>query len=428
MSFETEKAENGRTPFPPIAYILLWFPKPSETFIFSEVTGLMHMGWPIRLFSLYGKLEKDMSPDMRAVSGMVYCMGLRIAWRLPLDFFFWLFKKPRVVFAIFFHVLMRRWRDLEQFGENFWAFFGAFHLARLMENSGIRHIHAPWANGPATAAWVSSILTGIPFSFSARAGDIYPEDGALSDKIKAAVFVRSENRTNIDYLAKFAGESADKIHPVYNPFPMRISSEAKVPMEPPIRVLAAGRFVRTKGFDVLIQAVDVLRNKNIDMHVTLAGDGPLRNFLESEAARLNLKKNVSFAGFVSYDQMSDYFLKTDLFVMPSVVASNGDRDGLPTVILEALAHGVPVVASDVCGISEVVINGKTGWLVPAGDPLALAEAIRDAVSDRKRALALAGQGRSLVTKNFDPAKNLCVMSELFISAAKQFKGKEICAG
>lgn len=424
--YETKEVKYVKQPLPCIAYILLWFPKPSETFIFSEVVGLLNMGWPIRVFSLYGKLEKDMSPDMRAVSGMVYSMGLRVSWLLPFDFLFWLFRMPRIVVSMFVEILMRRWRDWEQFGENYWAFFGGFHLARIMKDSGVRHIHAPWANGPATSAWVVSILTGIPFSFSARAGDIYPEDGALADKIKAAVFVRSENRANLDYLARFAGDYADKLCVVYNPFPMKISGETAAPMKPPIRILAAGRFVKTKGFDILLQAASVLHGKNMDIHITLVGDGHLRKFLEQETLRLGLTKTVSFAGFAPYDQMGAFFRETDLFVMPSVVASNGDRDGLPTVILEALAHRVPVIASDVCGIREVVIDGKTGRLVPPSDPFALAEAIRDVVSDRDYALKSAEQGCLLVMEMFDPTKNLNAMSELLVSAAERFKERVMC--
>jgi glycosyltransferase involved in cell wall biosynthesis len=314
-------------------------------------------------------------------------------------------------------ILFRRWRDVEQTGENIWAFFCGFHLARRMENSGIKHIHASWANGPATAAWVASVLTGIPFSFSARAGDIYPQDGALADKIDAAVFVRSDNRVNVDYLAPFAGSGRYKICAVYNPLPMRGAGEAAVRMSPPIQILAAGRLVRIKGFSILLRAVADLRDRGEFFHVTLVGDGWLRIFLKRQIRRLSLEENVSLPGFVTYERMSGYYERSDLFVMPSVVVNGGDRDGLPTVILEAMAHRLPVIASDICGIKEVVIPNRTGWLVPPADPAALADAIQEAIRNRERALALACAGRALVLAEFDPARNVDKMAELLANAS-----------
>jgi len=404
--------------FPSVAYILLWFPKPSETFIFSEVEGLLNMGWPLKVFSLYAGLDKNLSPSMKDISRHVYSMGTRFAWRLLLDYLYWLFRKPGKALSLPYRILLRRWRNLEQLGENLWAFSCGFHLARVMEHSGIRHIHAPWANGPATAAWVCSALTGIPFSFSARAGDIYPQDGALADKIRAAAFVRSENRTNVDYLTGHAEECRAKIHPVYNPLPMTVRENATVSMKPPIRMLAAGRFVGKKGFDVLLKAAAILRTRGLEFRLSLVGDGPLRRSLERETDALGLQGHVSFEGFLSYDLMARRFRESDLFVMSSVVMPNGDRDGLPTVILEAMAHGLPVVATDVCGIKEVVTPGSTGWLVNPGDPGAIAEAVLEAVSDRDRAMAIARKGQTLVLESFSPAGPLKAMAELFSAAAQ----------
>jgi len=161
---------------PTTAYILLWFPKPSETFIFREVINLWNMGLDLKVFSLYGEITKGLSPEMQAVSPRVERLGIPFLKSATLDLLYWWKQDRRLVAELFRTVPVRRWGGFEKGGENLWAFLAAFRLARRFRKEGIEHIHAPWANGPATAAWISSRLTGIPFSFTARAWDIYPPD------------------------------------------------------------------------------------------------------------------------------------------------------------------------------------------------------------------------------------------------------------
>ena len=193
-------------------------------------------------------------------------------------------------------VIVRRWRSLETAGEALWAVLGGVHLARRFVAEGITHIHAPWADGPATAAWVASRLTGIPFSFSARAGDIYPADGALAEKIQAAAFIRINNRANLSYLAGMATGKAGKIHLIYNGIGIKDGRLAPAPMTSPLQIMALGRFVRTKGFDVLLHAAQILASRGVDFHLTLAGSGPRGVLWKSLAGRLGLK-----SGFFSRD-------------------------------------------------------------------------------------------------------------------------------
>lgn len=389
---------------PAIAYILLWFPKPSETFIFREVVNLRRLGMPVKVFTLYGPLSSKLSFEMRNCKEIE---RLGIGWlrRMPGDIAHWWRKRPDLVRELFATVPVRRWRSLEQAGENLWSFLCGFSLARFFEKEKIRHIHSPWANGPATAAWVASRLTGIPFSFTARAGDIYPQDGALSEKIRDAMFVRSDNRINIDYLAGFAGGDAEKFLLTYNGVPLAPGPEAPVRMGAPLKILAVGRFVPKKGFDLLLRAAKVLDQRGVDFHVTLAGAGPELLRLKGLARKLGLTRRVSFPGFIPHDRVADLFSSADVFVMPCVVHSTGDRDGIPTVIMEALLHRVPVVATDVCGISEVIRDRETGLLIPQKDFRAIAGAIMTMLKDRDGAIKMAENGRAFVLDRFDPEKN-----------------------
>ena len=398
---------------PKIAYVLLWFPLSSETFIFREVQSLRRQGMHIVVYSLYGKKLKNCSPEMLDFSYGVRRMGV---FALPLiirDALYWNKRSPGCLKALAKEILLRRWCNLEVTGESWWAFFAGFRLARLLKRDQVAHIHAPWAGGPATAAWVASRLTGIPFSLAGRAGDIYPPDGALSEKIRDSVFVRVNNRANVDYLASQAPGHAAKIQLVYNSLTLRENGQSEVNMTPPVKLLAVGRFARTKGFDVLLKACKVLKGRGFSFKLTLVGSGFQGLLLKTLRKSLGVEDCVDMPGFLSHDQLT-YLLKShDMLIVPSVVHSSGDRDGIPNVIMEALSHSLPVVATDVCGIPEVIRHGQTGLIAPQKDPEALARAIVDMASDRERAVAMAGEGRELVKVMFDPETNARKLFELF---------------
>jgi colanic acid/amylovoran biosynthesis glycosyltransferase len=404
--------------FPKIAYVLLWFPKPSETFVFREVVGLWEMGVPVEVFSLYGRLTHKLSPEMRAVSTRVERLGIPFLLRAHQDLIYWLKRDCTLLKNVLAGSLgCGRSGGLEKTGENLWATLCGLRLARRFEEEGIRHIHAPWASGPATAAWVASRLTHIPFSFSARAWDIHPPDGVLAHKIRAATFVRSETAYNVSHLAAFNQGDVSKIHVIYNGLPLLSDVEAPVRMISPYKLLAVGRFVGKKGFDYLLAALKILKHRGLDFTLTFAGDGPRGIQLKHLAKRLGVDDRVVFAGFVSYDHVSDLFCSSDILLVPSVVHSSGDRDGIPTVIMEALKHRVPVIATAVAGIPEVIEDRVTGLLIPEKDGSAIAEAIMTMVHNRDMALRMAENGRKKVLEQFDPLKRRQEMLRLFQSNA-----------
>ncbi|BAH73548.1 glycosyltransferase family 4 protein [Solidesulfovibrio magneticus] len=406
---------------PKTAYILLWYPLPSETFIFREVENAKAAGMPFCVHALYGEARKHLSPQMAAVAPTVARLGARSIPRILADMAWWAVRRPIETAAILATIPWRRWSCLEVAGENVFAMCAGFSLARKFLADGIEHIHAGWANGPATAAWVASRLSGIPFSFSARAGDIYPPDGALAEKMRAAAAIHTNNKANIAHLHATAPDAAAKIRQIYNSLTLTGRDVSPVHLEPPYRLLAVGRFCRTKGFDVLIDACALLARRGFPFQLTLVGAGlPLPTALIRRRIRIHgLRARVFLPGFVSHDRMSELYAATDIFIMPSVVHPSGDRDGIPNVIMEALAHRIPVVATDVCGIPEVVEDGVTGRLVAQRDPEAIADAVMALAADRESALAMAEEGKKRVAAMFDPETNTRAILDFFGSLPRR---------
>lgn len=390
---------------PRVAYLLLWFPEPTQTFILEEVNTLVDLGLEVEVFCLYGPRPAHRVAGMAPVKAPVYRLGLKSFGEILASVGRLRKRWGPGAPAFLRRVIFRRWRSLETAGEAFWAALAGVHLAERLQALGFGHLHAPWANGPATAAWVASTLSGIPFSFAARAHDLHPPDGALLEKLAAATFVRTNTEANRRYLATLAPEAAGKLVRIYNGVSLAPEIRVFRPPRPPYRLLALGRLVPKKGFRVLLESCRQLRDQGWDFHLTLAGDGPEEGRLKSLVRKYRLDRQVNLTGFIPHCQVPQLFREADLFLMPSRITPSGDRDGIPNVILEALLHEVPVVAAAVGGIPEVVQPGETGWLVPPENPELLVQAIKEALGDAWEARRRAKKGKELVLREFNSLTN-----------------------
>lgn len=401
-----------------LAYVALWFPLSSETFIFREVEALAGLGIEPHVYTMYGEATRGCSEAMRQYPGRITRLGVKAFWGIWTAFWRALRREPRKVARLMRRGLFRKMRNAEALGENIWCFMAGFKLAELCQADGMELINAAWANGPATSAWVAACMSGLPFTFTGRAGDIYPPDGILEEKAAAASFIRANNAANVKWLAGFCPPGqADKVKLVYNglTFAGVVPRERPLPA-PPYKILAVGRFARTKGFPELLTAVARLRRERFPVHLTLVGDGSWKNRLLRLIRRLGLADTVTLPGFVPNDRLAEYMRGHDLLVVPSVVYSNGDRDGIPNVIMEACSLELPVTATDVCGIGEVVRAGETGILAPQRDPAALANAIRQQLENPEKAREMAKNARRLVLKMFDTQANAAALRDLYLQA------------
>lgn len=258
-----------------------------------------------------------------------------------------------------------------------------------------------------------------------RAGDIYPQDGILREKSRDALFIRTNNLANVRWLQSFCRpDQRDKVRHIYNCLTFTRSEKCRLAMQKPYRLLAVGRFARTKGFPELLTAMARLQRERVPVRLTLVGDGLWRRRLSALRKRLHLTDVVDMPGFVPHDQLRDFMQNHDALIVPSVVHRNGDRDGIPNVIMEALSHCMPVIATDVCGIAEVIRDGETGLLVPQRDPRALALAVRRILEDKEQARRMAEAGQALVQRMFDGDANITALRDLYVSQLRRWRAEQ----
>ncbi len=304
-----------------------------------------------------------------------------------------------------------------------WACLSGFYLAERCKDLGIEHIHSPWASGPATAAWVVNYLNGIPFSFTARAKDVRPPDGFLQEKLNDCAFARSESSYQIPLMASLLSEEKrDKLHVTYNVRTLETKRQALMNLQEPYKLLAIGRLVEKKGYDYLIEAMALLIKEGIKVKLTIVGSGPWMKKLQGYIHKYNLEDHVHLAGFITHDCILEYIIASDIFVMPSVIVKKtGDSDGLPNVVIEAMSHALPVVASQIAGIHDIVKDGETGYLVPQRDAKALAEAISKMLKDKESVKHMGSNAKKLMDTMFDSEANLEYIRKLFCQYTPNYK-------
>jgi colanic acid/amylovoran biosynthesis glycosyltransferase len=403
------KGSNGGSP--PVAYVLKMFPRFSETFILNELLELERQGVRLRIFSLKEPNDGIVHGEVGLVRGDV----TYIEWRRVLTVARAHARVVRRSSAAYVKALgsalaRRRFASVKYF-------LKAGVIADHVQREGIRHIHAHFASSAASVALDVHRLTGVPYSFTAHAKDIYRHDldvDYLRTKLDQAQFAVTVSDYNRDHLAHLG---ARKVVRIYNGIDLRrFGPNGGAPDEPPL-VLAVGRLVEKKGFDDLIRACELLRAGGVRFRCLIVGKGELEDDLQALISELDLEQHVELAGPLPREKLLELFPRASVVAAPCVVGSDGNRDGLPTVLTEALALKVPVVATPVTGIPELVEDGRTGLIVPERDPAALAGAIRRLIEEPETARRLGEAGRARVERDFDLRVNVRELRTLFEAAA-----------
>ena len=268
--------------------------------------------------------------------------------------------------------------------------------------SDVDWIHTHYLHTPASVARYAALIRGMGWSFSAHAKDIWTTpEWELRGKLAEAAWGVTCTRANLDYLRSLCA-TPEKIHLVYHGldfsrFPPVSKRAAK--RGGPFTIVSVGRAVEKKGYADFLSALALL-GEDHDWRFEHAGGGALAKQLKAQAEKLGIAKRIAWHGSQDRAFIFSMLKRADLFVLPSRLARDGDRDGLPNVLMEAQAFALPVLATDVSGIPELVTHGKTGWLVPQRDPRALAEALRRLMEDDDLRLRLAIAGTKTVREKF----------------------------
>lgn len=291
----------------------------------------------------------------------------------------------------------------------------AAYLGPHLRAGGVRHIHAHFAGMAArTAYWIHKFF-GLSYSFTAHANDIFVPSSfeiGLPQIVEsaAAVIVVSDFAAN--FLRDRYRLHASKLHRIYNGVeigqPQPLDHERANPL-----VLSVGRLIAKKGFGHLITACAVLRDRGCAFRCEIIGDGPLRAELEQQIHSAHLESIVRLRGAQDQAGIAASLASAALFVLPSVVDRDGGMDNLPTVIMEAMAAGLPVVATRLAGIPEMVVDQETGRLVPEHDAPAIASAIEELLDDRRYARALGERGKAVATERFSISANVSALASIF---------------
>ncbi len=302
-------------------------------------------------------------------------------------------------------------------------FLAAGYIAELLLEQGIEHLHAHFANDPATVARFVYLLTGIPYSFTAHAKDIYLSNKALlRQKIHDAQFVVTCTEYNRKYLQEVS-RNGTPIHTIYHGLDPSLfwqrqddqldkrktsGGPSRVPL-----ILSVGRLVEKKGFDVLLDACHVLKSWGVAYRCQIIGEGPLEMDLRERIHALGLQSEVELLPFIPQKVLVRKYVQADVFALSCRITSSGDRDGIPNVLLEAMALEVPVVATNVSGISELIREQQNGLLVPSENPVALAQALQAVLMQPHVFLKLGREGKRTVAQRFDLTRNVAQLTRLF---------------
>lgn len=397
-----------------LAYIIGTYPLLTTTFVDREIEHVESRGVDVEVISLR-KPARMLSPSQeRAMTDVRYVMPVR-TWGLLSAHLGFLLRRPLRLLGTFALLGSRRHPSIGLRLKTLLHVGLGVVVAAMLRRDPPDHIHAHFVDRATTVAWVCSRLLDVPFSATAHANDIYVGPVLLNEKLAAAKFVATCTEYNADHLRRGLGDHLATIAAVHHGLDTRaLSGSDRSKSYPPV-VLSVGQLKEKKGLRYLIEAASLLAQSGQGFHVVVAGDGPLRSELESLVESIDLSGRVTFTGAVPHGEVLRLMQEATVFVLPAVVAADGDRDGIPNVILEAMAMGVPVVSTRHSGIPEAVIDGETGRLVATNDAGALARAISEMLGDPETARQMGHAGQARVAERFDLGRNVDALLELMRS-------------
>lgn len=399
-----------------VAYLVSRFPKLTETFVLYEVLAVEETGQHIELYPLQRERTKTMHPEAAEVVRRARFTPW-ISWSCLLAHGWFLTRRPKAYFRALGRLLWANLGSARYFAGAVCFFPKAVLIARQLELSGVGHIHAHFASHPAAVAFVIHRLTGIPYSFTAHGSDLHRDRHMLREKVAEAKFVVAVSEYNRRLIAGECGaHAADRIRVLHCGVDTRVFKPREASHRPAagtFEILCVGALHEVKGQTYLLEACRTLRERGLPVVCHLVGDGPDRRALERQAEAAGIAPFVRFHGRLKRQDVADLLARVDVAVTPSVPTADGRREGIPVALMEALACGLPTVASDLSGIPELIEHERSGLLVAPRDASGLAAALERLRVDPALALRLGSAGRRRVVEAFDLRMNAQALAALF---------------
>ncbi len=425
-----------------VGYVLMGFPRISETFITHEIYQLEKLGMKLRIFAVkHGDMGKVHDVVSRIQAPLTYLP--KVSSLSGTGLFRWLYEnlplysrqhlrllkiKPFAYLGTLLSSIRMSWK----YRSHFLAppkkvfikeFLQAGHIAMQVIDAGsVRHLHGHFCHGATTITWMASRLTGLPFSFTAHAKDIYQTDQNPGDllyrKINEASFATTCTGANASHLAE-TFPACGKVHKIYHGLDTGYFSPGKNSRDTAAipQILAVGRFVEKKGFQYLIDACAILKNQGIPFRCKILGEhGNHHDAIVAQIARHDLDQHITLHEPVTHNALLDLYRESHIFALPCLIATDGDRDGIPNVLAEAMSTGLAAVTTNVSGIPELVRKDIDGLVVPQKDASALAQALRMLIEDPALRVKLGEAGRERVCQVFDSSKTTIELKNLFLEA------------
>jgi glycosyltransferase involved in cell wall biosynthesis len=326
-------------------------------------------------------------------------------------------RRPKKYVSTLFSLVTRRHPTLFSYRRTLWHFNQGIYAAYVLRHNPGDHLHAHFLNQCATIAFIISRMLGIPYSVTVHAsGDLYSSPFMIREKLAGAKFIATCTEYNRDYLTRLGKTLFDsKLIVHYHGLdPERYRRSSPMPSKQPV-ILSVGQLMERKGFIYLVRACQILKERGALFNCRIVGEGPLRGPLGKEIRRLGLEGQVELTGALPQEEIIRQYEEANLFTLPAVLAENGDRDGIPNVILEAMAMELPIVSTWHSGVPEVIQDGKNGLLVPPQDSARLADALQFLLSHREIARTLGLCGRQTVLEKFNPQTNIQKLLQAFLA-------------
>lgn len=392
---------------PVLGMVLKGYPRISETFISNEILLLEQMGLSIRIFSMRHPREQFCHDSVKKINARVDYLPTEL-----------LLEFPRLLLPGALEAVRQPQRFLAALGKAGERFArtrnlgtlkhllqGAFMMNRFLRRSPeVVHLHAHFAHSPSSVAMFAGMLSGLNFSFTAHAKDIYTSNAEqLREKIALASHVVTCTRYNQRYLGSLFNGAAPPVDCVYHGIDLELfngNSERRQPQNP-FRILSVARLTAKKGILTILQALAILRDRGVNFEYTLIGDGEDRDTILETVFKLNLQNHCRWMGTLSHDQVLRELKRADVFVLGCEIAPNGDRDGIPNVLVESLAMGLPSAGTTVSALPEIIHHGETGLLTEPVNPVTMADNILRLLTDMNLRSRVIRQGEDLVKSTFD---------------------------